>query len=586
MNGSPAGAHPVLWSLLRLAFQLGGMFVLPFVVALIGALFLEVSEVAETAPVLAVITLGILAPVVFAQLLGLALKSRREIRWWRERGELTGRRRLHIWATHAGVITPRGWTLMVLGCGMTLVALALQWASFGLLAVLGLLLFYLVSGWTLFVSTFLVRTFERGLGKTDATISRRMEPAVVHVGDEVQEVWGFRRVPVPAGYRLLVEDPLHPRLKTESRYMVGGGARRGELTLRGRLRATPRGYYEVGPARLWYQDLLGLTKVSVASVATAALKVLPHVKPIDVIEPPRVPSSEPDVVTKPHRFPTEDLFRFREYGHGDDTRRIHWRLSLKHGRLQMRVPETREITTQDVLLVLDSYVPAKLKQAAERGAEPILDALVDAWIGLAAELVQRGDRVTLLASVRMHDSDQIELIRLPCRKGEVARWQDLGARIAWQSHHDVDALMADCPDGTHGLVATARVLGPPPGRLAGADTTWIVIDPLDALGDAETHWLHQLTGGTPLGVFNWLMRLPHSAGSEDNALVRRVRQTWHLRRAWIARSVLRTQITRQGQALGPALGSRGDAVYQVERGPRRLTFRGLYAQRGGVRKAA
>lgn len=577
--------HPLI-TLPILVFQIVGMFVLPFFVGLIGALFLEVSEVAETAPVLLLITLCVLGPVLLAQLAGLVLKSRRELRWWRERGGLTLRRALDVLALHAGVITLRGWSLLVLGCLLTLAALGLQWASFGLLAVLGLLLFYVVTGWSLFVSTFLVRTFERGLGRADATIDRRMEPAVVHVGEEVEEVWSFRRVPVPAGYRLLVEDPNHPRLQTESRYMVGRSARRGELTLRGRLRVTPRGYYELGPAQLWYQDILGITRVSVASVATAALKVLPRIKPADVIEPPRVQSSEPDVLTKPHRFPTEDLFRFREFGAGDDTRRIHWRLSLKHGQLQVRVPETREITTQDVLLVLDSYVPPNLKQAAQRGAEPVLDALVDAYLSLATELVQRGDRVTLLVAVRRHESDAIDIVRMACRKGEVAKWQDLGARVAWQSTHEVDALLADCGEGVHGLIATARVLGAPPGRLDGKDTTWIVVDPLDALGADEPHWLRQLTGGTVAGVIAWLARLPNSAGSEDNAWFRRVRATWDLWRGWRARKALRARIARNGQRLAAALGGRGDAVYQVEAGARRLTFRGLYAQRGGVSREA
>lgn len=566
--------------------QLVGMFVLPFFVALIGGLFLEVSEVVETLPALLVVALGLLLPVMLAQLLGLALKSRRELRWWRQRSALSLARGLDVLATHAGVVTLRGWSLLVLGCLMTLVALGLQWASFGLLAVLGLLLFYLVTGWTLFVSTFLVRTFERGLGKADATIDRRMEPAVVQTGATVEEVLCFRRVPVPAGYRLLVEDPLHPRLQTESRYMVGSSARSGETTLRGRLRATPRGYYEVGPARLWYQDLLGITRVSVASVATAALKVLPRIRSITVIEPPRSPSDLPDVLTKPHRFPTEDYFRFREYGAGDDTRRIHWRLSLKHGRLQVRLPETRETTTHDIVLALDSFVDARLKKSAERGAEPLLDAVVEAWLGLAAELVQRGDRVTLVAVVRHHDQEGTGIERVRCRKGEAALWQDLGARVAWQSEHDVDALLDECGKDVHGIVATARVLGPPPGRLPGADTTWIVVDAEQVLGDDEPHWLHQLTGGTPLGVVSWLFRLPHPAGSEDNALTRRVRNWSRMVLAWRARKALRQAIRRSGSALAGALGGRGDAVYQVEGSGKRLTLRGLFGQRGGVREAA
>lgn len=578
--------RPPLLTIPILVGQVAGIFVLPFFVGLVAALFLEVSEVAETLPALMVVTLCLLVPVALAQLAGLVMKSRTEIRWWRDKGGLTWRRTLDILATHAGVVTIRGWTLLLLGCTLTLVALWLQWASFGLLAVLGLLLFYVVVGWTLFVSTFLVRTFERGLGRADATIERRMDPAVVHAGDSVEEVFRFRRVPVPFGYRLLVEDPLHPRLRTESRYVVGARARSAEVTARGRLRATPRGYYEVGPAQLWYQDLLGITRVSVASVATAALKVLPRVRAATIIEPPRSASDQPDVLTRPHRFPTEDLFRFREYAAGDDTRRIHWRLSIKHGTLQVRVPETRETTTHDIVLALDSFIPARLRKHAEHGADGVLDSLVDAWIGLAVELVQRGDRVTLVAAVRQHDGGGIAVERIAGRRGELARWQDLGARVAWQSEFDVDALLEPAGDTVHGLVATARVLGPPPGRLPGADTSWIVVDPAAALGPDEPHWLRQLTRGGRWGAVAWVFRLPHPAGSEDNAWFRRIRAAVALARAWRARRSLRAEIRRQGGALASALGARGDAVYQVESGPTRLTFRGLFGQRGGVSEAA
>ena len=62
--------------------------------------------------------------------------------------------------------------------------------------------------------------------------------------------------------------------------------------------------------------------------------------------------------------------------------------------------------------------------------------------------------------------------------------------------------------------------------------------------------------------------------------------TWRLFAGWRARKALRARIARTGQALPAALGGRGDAVYQVEAGPRTLTFRGLFAQRGGVREAA
>ncbi|MFT7519075.1 MAG: hypothetical protein ACI9MC_001215 [Kiritimatiellia bacterium] len=571
-----------LWRTLPIViFQGIGVFLLPFLLGLVAAMFMEVSEVAETLPALQSITIYLLTPIVLAQLAGLVLKSRRELRWWRSQGKVGVSRLFDVLARHAQVVTMRGWTVLFGGVFLTLFALYWQWASFGLLAVLGLLLFYVISGWTVFVSTFMIRSFERGLSNSDSAIQRRMTPAVVETGDAVEERFTFRRVKVPMGFRLLVEDPLPPRLRTESRYSVGSSARSGEVHCTGQLRATPRGYFRLGPAQLWYQDLLGITRVSIASHAIASLKVLPRVRPVEVLKPPRSPSSKPDVLTKPHRFPTEDLFRFREYAHGDDTRRIHWRLSLKHGHLQMRVPETRETSTQDVLLVLDTYVPTSLLRSAGQGADDVLDKLVDAWIGLAVELVQRGDRVRLVASVQQHDDHTMAIERVSCRKGETARWQDLGARVAWQSEHPLLDLLADCGDNVHGLIATARFMGPPPGSFPGADTTWLFLDPSDALGEQPRHWLAELTGGTPLTVILWLLRLPETVGSEDNALTRRVRSTWELRSTWRARRHLRRTATASGRATLAALCARGDAVYSIQPGDRRVTFRGVQG-RGGA----
>jgi hypothetical protein len=126
----------------------------------------------------------------------------------------------------------------------------------------------------------------------------------------------------------------------------------------GRLRVTPRGLYQLGPAEVYYQDMLGLTRISLASLATAELKVLPRFRPLEIREPPRSRLQSPDVITRPHRFATEDHFRFREYAAGDDTRRIHWKLSVRSGHLTIRQPETREISTKNVLLVLDTFLPA------------------------------------------------------------------------------------------------------------------------------------------------------------------------------------------------------------------------------------
>ncbi|HHO53929.1 MAG TPA: DUF58 domain-containing protein [Deltaproteobacteria bacterium] len=550
------------------------MFVLPFGAALPAALLFEISEVIETLPAMLTFTLLFLTPISLLQVVGTGLKSRAELSYWHERGELSISQGLDVIHRHLSVVTLRGWILLGGGVMMALSALALRWASLGTIAVVILLLFYTMVGWTLFVSTFLVRTFEGGLGRQGAGITRQMRPAVALAGDPVEEVVLFRNVPVPLGYVLLVEDPNPPRLSTESRYGVGASARHGVVEARGLLRATPRGNHRLGPARILYQDLLGITRVSVASVATAELKILPRLQPVVIEQPPRSSVVAPDILTKPHRFATEDHFRFRGYLPGDDTRRIHWRLSMKAGRLQVRLPETREVSSEQVMLLLDCFLPEGKLLDAAHGGETILDSLVLAWIGIAHELVERGHRVTLVAAAPDRRGGWA-LQRLEAKRGTLPRWQDLGSRIEWQAEFDLPQMLGEIGESVHGVVVTARFTAPPPGPLPGQSATWLMMDPATALGEADPHWLFQVVGRTPLRWLRWLLLRPHPPGSEDNHLVYRLRRIWSIQRRWRARRQLRSIAQRRaGQTLAE-LEARGDAIYRIERGPTHVRLVGL-----------
>jgi uncharacterized protein (DUF58 family) len=553
--------------------QVLGVFVLPFLVATPFAFLFDSVEVVDTLPMLLGFSTVILVPISVVHLVGLLLKSRRELAWWREQRALSAARAVEVLARHARVATPRGWILLVGGVAMTVLALYQQWASLGLIAVLSLLLFYLLVGWTLFVSTFLARTFESGMGRDDRGITRRMMPAVTVAGDPVDELVTFRRVPVPWGYRMIVEDPNPPRLRTESRYAVGLAAGAGEVECKGRLRATPRGVYHLGPARISYQDLIGITQVSVASVATAELKVLPRLLPVVIVEPPRSPMVAPDVVARPHRFATEDHFRFREYQAGDDTRRIHWRLSMRAGQLQVRLPEAKETSTEQILLVLDAYLPKGKLLDAAHGGEEILDVLVLAWIGIARELVERGNKVTLAAAVEGDEGVVVE--QMAARPGTVPRWQDLGARVRWQSAHDLGGILDEVGPDAHGVVVTARFTAPPPGPFPGKSTTWLTLDPADALGKPDPHWLRQMVGQRRFAVLRWLLFLPHPTGSEDNHLWNRLRDLYRTWRQFVARRTLREVAAKRAGATFAELSRRGDAIYRVERGPTAIRLVGL-----------
>ncbi|AKF04097.1 DUF58 domain-containing protein [Sandaracinus amylolyticus] len=584
---SAARTHPLI-SMATVAFHLAGTFALPIVVGLVAALFLEVSQVAETAPTLLLFTVVFLFPVFLMQLVGIVRKTRIEVAQLRaerrERGEpiaLGFERWMEVLARHAAVITPRGYSLLFAGLVFLVAALGFQWGDLGLVATMGLLLFYGVVGVTSFLSAFLVRGFAREAERRRANVRREMSPAVVLSGEPGEERFHLIGVPVPPGYHLLVEDVLPDELGTETRHVIGAGVRTQEAIVSGKLRRSPRGLYRLGPATIGYQDVLGLTRVSVAAVASCELKVLPRFRPLEIVEPPRSKHQSPDVVVRPHRFPQEDFFRFREYARGDDTRRIHWKLSVRAGRLTLRMPESREQSVRTVVLVLDAFLPGRGTGDDAVGLADVLDALVETWVSLAAELVDRGDAVTLVAAV----DDGRGGLRIESVSGRAprTRWQDLGARARWQDRFDLPALLESVGPATDGVAVSARFDAPPPLPFQGQRFTWIYRKPEEALGPPEPGFWTVYLGGAGLGTrLLAMIRLPFPVGSDENTLGARWRRYRYERARYDARQRLRARVRRGAQSVVAALIARGDAVYTLEPGPVAHRLVGVSAGRGGV----
>ncbi|MSQ01541.1 MAG: DUF58 domain-containing protein [Myxococcales bacterium] len=548
---------------LGIVFHFVGLFVLPFVVAFVCALFFEVSQVADTGPFLLVIAALLITPSFLMLMFGVIWKTRRELKLLRAAGRRDLRSTLATVHRHVSVVTSRGWAVFITGLFFIVFSLGAKWADLSMVAVLALMLFYGVLGLSTFLSGFIVSQFEAQVRKR-ASVERQMSPAVILAGEVAEERFTLRRVPVPPLYFLLIEDPLPPRLGTTSRYAVGAGARKEELVVAGRLRRTPRGMYRLGPAHIYFQDALGFTRVSVASMATAELKILPRFRHLQILEPPRSKLERPDILTRPHRFPTEDHFRFRDYQSGDDTRRIHWKLSVKSGQIQLRTPETREISTKNVLLVLDSYLPAGRMLDDAVGVEEVLDKLVETWISLAKELVERGDRVTLVCAARSNEGE-LTVETQACEKGGHVRWQDLGARALWQGRWDIPGLLTEAGDQTHGVVVSSRFQSPPPGGFVGESLTWIYLPPERGLQGKEPSLLEALAG-SPTRAFLWFFRLPYPVGSDENGVFAQLKIFRAQAGLLAARKRLRAIATRDGARVYRQLLARGDTVYRLETG--------------------
>lgn len=574
--------RPVLSAFIVL-FQLGGMFMLPWIVGLIAALFFEVSQVAETAPALFLISVVYIFPVFVLQLVGVFIKTSRELRDLRKRGERTSKWFLEVLARHVSIITPRGWAVMWTGVAFLVLALSVKWASLGTLSVLAFLLFYGVVGVSSLLSAFFARSFEMSLGRRGGEISRMMSPALVRAGEAAEERFTLARVPVPIGYCLLIDDDLHPKLSTKSRHVLGAGVKHTQITVSGKLRRTPRGLYRVGPAKIWYQDLLGLTKISVASVAMAELKVVPRFCELLVVSPPRSTQKSPDIVTRPHRFPTDDYFRFKEYTPGDDTRRINWKLSVRTGRLQIRIPETREVSVDTVILALDTFMDAsRLPDAV--GVEEVLDRLVETWISLAAELKADGEKVTLVA-VADDGRGGLQIEQMDANRTPTPKWQDLGARVRWQSQIDLPDLLEDVGPDVHGVAMSARFQAPPPEPFPGQRLSWIYYPPDEALGPNEPPlWQHLVGPGPGAGkrLAAAFFKLPYPAGSDENAFFAQIRGVFRERKLYSARQRLRALARGRGRSILSNLVARGDVVYRLEPGPHRHRIIGMSAGGGGA----
>ena len=560
----------------RIAAHGGLVFALPYLVVAGGLSLFETSEVRDTLSTFALLATLFIAPLMAAQLFAIARKARAQLGFLRAAGALTPRTRLDAVARAAELVTPRGAMVLASGAGFLVLSLRYQWADLGVMAVMALTAFYLVTALASLHGAFVLPRFSSNLLERGAVLHRRFEPSVVRAGEGARDLLDLRGVPVPPGTFLLLEGALPARLATHVRHAVPPKAREERLTLTREVKRSARGVFDVPPLRASFTDLLGLTRTTVASLTTARLSVLPAVRPCEVVSPPPSNTEEPDLLSRPHRFPTEELFRFREYVAGDDTRRIQWSMSMRSGRMIVKTPDSRETSAKRVVVALDTWVPEDWRDHTIV-LDDALDSLVDAWLSLAQRLESQGERVSLLLVARGADGEFAPEL-LPA-SGNHARALDAGARAEWQPRIPIEQVLAygvqqaGSEPGAgfdNAIVVTMRLATPRMPPIA-RETTWVYYDPDAALGPPpKSVWLtwldHDDVGrsSTWREVMKRLLFLPYPVGGEENGLFARVR---HLERRLEARThrlALRARASWAAKQAMMGLLALPDAVYRLE----------------------
>jgi uncharacterized protein (DUF58 family) len=169
--------------------------------------------------------------------------------------------------------------------------------------------------------------------------ARRIEPQRVPVGESAQVVLRLENLSrVPTGV-LLLEDRLPYSLGGRPRFVVSRIEPRGVREVAYPVRSDVRGRYVVGPLSLRFADLFGLVELNRSFTSTDALIVTPPVVALPPVHLGGDWAGGGDSHARSISTMGDDDVTTREYRHGDDLRRVHWRSTARYGELMVRREE-------------------------------------------------------------------------------------------------------------------------------------------------------------------------------------------------------------------------------------------------------
>ena len=228
-----------------------------------------------------------------------------------------------------------------------------------------------------------------GASRYRISCRRVLQPARVPVGSSAQvhlRLQNAARLPSSA---LLVEDRLPYTLGSRPRFILRRIEPNGHRRVAYRIRSEHRGRYEIGPLTLRSADPLGLFELSRSFTAQHTLTVVPRVQPLPPTRLGALWSGRGEGHAAYAAAAGEEDIGVREYRHGDDLRRIHWRATAHHGELMVR-REERTWHSQCTILI-DS------RQSSHRGTGPAAsyEWAVSAGASTAVHLLNQGYHVRL-----------------------------------------------------------------------------------------------------------------------------------------------------------------------------------------------
>jgi len=173
-----------------------------------------------------------------------------------------------------------------------------------------------------------------------------------------------------------------------------------------RLRVSQRGYYSLGPVVVTSGDIFGFYPRSISQPLIDHVIVYPKLFPLAHLG---LPSLYPLGEIKAERRIFEDPTRtigVRDYSPHDSLRRIHWKASARHQKLQVKVFEPTTTMKVALFLAVDSF-----PQDDGVNAEDNFELGISTVASIANYVVQQRSPVGLYVNAHLADSGQP--VRIP-----------------------------------------------------------------------------------------------------------------------------------------------------------------------------
>ncbi len=231
------------------------------------------------------------------------------------------------------------------------------------------------------------------VGRTRYRMScvRTLAPRRVPAGGRAQVTLQLQNISrLPTG-TLLLEDQLPYALGRRPRLVLERLHARQRSSVTYTVQAEQRGRYQLGPLVVRLSDPFGLCELTRSLPALDRLTVFPRVIPLPTVRLPGGHTGAGESRARSVAVHGEDDIATREYRHGDDLRRVHWRSTARVGELMVRREEQPWESRATVIL--------DCRAGAHRGDGPTssFEWAVSAAASMAVHLRTAGYRVRLVA---------------------------------------------------------------------------------------------------------------------------------------------------------------------------------------------